>query len=87
LRPDTIKPRKQKGLKHADCPFYVECLTHAVNQGWDYWSCGKCESHMLSPVFERLQFIEEYYPVLAQIYPEFRRKYEQFIEPGHANRG
>jgi len=83
LHPDKVKPLKQKGRKHTDCPFYVECLTYAVNQGWDYWSCGKCENHMLSPVFERLQFIEEYYPVLAQIYPEFKRKYGRFMESCH----
>ena len=79
LHPDTIEPLNQKGLKHTDCPFYLECLSYAVNQRWDYWSCGKCENHMLGPVYERLQFIEEYYPILAQIYPEFRRKYERFI--------
>jgi hypothetical protein len=80
LYPDTVEPLNQKGLKHTDCPLYVECLTYAVNQRWDYWSCGKCENHMLNSIYERLQFIEEYYPLLAQIYPEFRRKYEGFIQ-------
>ena len=74
------KPLNQKGAKHVDCPFYAECLTYAVNQGWDHWRCGKCDNHVLSPVYERLHFIEEYYPLLAQIYPEFRSKYERFME-------
>jgi len=84
LHPDTIEPLNRKGLKHTDCPFYVECLTYAVNQMWDYWSCGKCENHMLNSIYERLQFIEEYYPILAQIYPEFRDKYERFMESCHS---
>ena len=73
------EPLNRKGSKQVDCPFYVDCLTYAVNQRWDYWSCGKCENHMLSSVYERLQFIEQYYWPLAEIYPEFRRKYEQFM--------
>ena len=86
LHPDTLEPLNQKGLKHADCPFYHDCLNHAVNQGWDYWSCGTCEKHTLNPVFDRLQFIKEYYPVLAQIYPVFRRKYGPFMESCHSTR-
>jgi hypothetical protein len=36
---------------------------------------------MLRPVYERQQYIGEYYPMLAEIYPEFKRKYERFMEP------
>lgn len=74
------QPISQKGSKHPDCPFYVKCLTYAVNQRWDYWSCGKCQNHMLKPVYEKLEYIGQYYPILAKIYPEFREKYERFME-------
>ena len=83
LHPVTIEPLNKKGLKHNYCPFYVECLTYTVNHRWDYWSCGKCENHKLISLCDRLQFIEEYYPVLAQIYPEFKHKYERFMESCH----
>jgi hypothetical protein len=33
----------------------------------------------MTQVYRRLNFIEHYYVPLAQIYPEFKRKYERFI--------
>ena len=81
---DLPKPLNKRGGKHTDCPFYVECLTYAVHQRWDYWSCGKCQNHLLVPIYERLQFIEQHYLPLAEIYPEFRRKYERFMESYHS---
>lgn len=74
------EPLDQEGVKHIDCPFYVECLTCAVNRKWDSWSCGACPNHLLVPIFKRLEFVEQYYPNLAEIYPEFRQKFERFIK-------
>jgi hypothetical protein len=33
----------------------------------------------MAHVYRRLRFIEHYYLPLAEIYPEFKRKYERFI--------
>ena len=77
---DLPQPINHEGAKHLACPFYIECLTYAVNQRWDYWSCSRCRSHLLEPIYERQQYIGEYYPMLAEIYPEFKRKYERFME-------
>ncbi len=80
MQRDLPQSLNQEGLKHLDCPFYVECLTYAVNQRWNYWSCGSCQNHMLKPVYERREYISQYYPMLAKIYPDFRKKYERFME-------
>jgi hypothetical protein len=80
LNRDLPQPLNHEGTKHLDCPFYVECLTYAVNQRWDYWSCGKCQNYILRSVYERQQYIGEYYSMLATVYPEFRKKYERFME-------
>jgi len=74
------EPLDQVGVKHIDCPFYVECLTCAVTRKWDSWSCGDCRNHLLVPILKRLEFVEQYYQSLADIYPEFRQKFERFIE-------
>ena len=83
LRPNASEPRNEIGVKHTECPLYVKCLNFAVNQKWSHWSCGKCKNHFLAPIYERLQFIEEYYQPLAEIYPEFRKKYGEYIESRH----
>jgi hypothetical protein len=46
---------------------------------WKRWSCGKCPNHFLAKVYCRLRFIEHYYRPLAEIYPEFKRKYHTFM--------
>jgi hypothetical protein len=46
---------------------------------WKRWSCGKCPNHLLAKVYCRLRFIEHYYRPLAEIYPEFKRKYDTFM--------
>ncbi len=78
---DLPQPLNHEGIKHLDCPFYVECLTYAVNRRWSYWSCGKCQNYMMRALYDRQQYIGAYYPMLAEIYPEFKRKYERFMEP------
>lgn len=75
------RPVKEAGVKHTECPWYDDCLTYAARRGWSFWSCGQCSNHMLIPVFKRYRFIHEYYEFLAEIYPEFREKYETFMGP------
>ena len=68
-------------MRHTECPHYDDCLTYAARRLWKCWSCGKCPSYLLAQVYRRLRFIEHYYLPLAEIYPEFKRKYERFIAP------
>jgi hypothetical protein len=75
-----FRPVKRKGVKHTECPFYERCLTYAVRCGWHQWSCGDCRNHLLAPVWRKLRYIEDYYGVLADIYPEFRHKYEHLVD-------
>ena len=74
------EPLDQEGVKHIDCPFYAQCLTWAVKRKLDFWSCGDCPNHLLVPILKRLEFVGQYYPNLAGIYPEFRQKFERFIK-------
>jgi hypothetical protein len=39
LRPNPICNRGERNIY---CPLYSDCLDHAVNQFWQYWSCSKC---------------------------------------------
>ena len=73
------RPINRKGMRHTECPLYDECLTYAARRMWKRWSCGKCSNHLLAKVYCRLRFIEHYYRPLAEIYPEFKRKYHTFM--------
>jgi hypothetical protein len=74
------QPVKQKGTRYFECPFYEQCLSYAAKRGWQHWSCGECRNHKLIPVYKKLQYIEDYYGVMASIYPEFKNKYRRFVE-------
>ncbi len=87
LYQEPPQPVNQEGTRYPDCPFYDHCLNYAVKQMWSHWSCGKCLNYMLIPIFERLQYIENYYGLVADIYPEFRRKYERFLKSYHRAQG
>jgi hypothetical protein len=76
---DSVRPCNRRGTKRIDCPFYDLCLTHAAKHNWGHWSCGTCVNHILAPVYKRARYIHDYYDLLAEIYPEFRRKYEQYL--------
>lgn len=80
----SLKPLNRKGIRHTECPLYDECLTYAARRMWKRWSCGTCPNHLLARVYRRLRFIEYYYRPLAEIYPEFRKKYQQYMAlPSH----
>ncbi len=73
---DSAQPINKKGLKYIDCPLYGDCLTHAAKRNWKSWNCEQCPNLGLKQVCQKLKFIEPYYELLAEIYPEFKRKYE-----------
>ena len=36
-------PIYTKGNRNVLCPYYSDCLDHAVNNHWEYWACLDCE--------------------------------------------
>ncbi|MBW1980899.1 MAG: hypothetical protein JRJ12_06725 [Deltaproteobacteria bacterium] len=79
-RREKPRPVNRKGLRMLDCPFYQECLSHAVSQDWQVWNCEECPYVSLSEIREKMRYIAPYYRILAEIYPEFKRRYEPVID-------
>ena len=73
---NSVNPINRKGLRILDCPFYGDCLMHAAKLNWKAWSCEQCINRMLHSVHQKIKLIAPYYEIMAEIYPEFRKKYE-----------
>ena len=71
-----LQPTNSKGVKAIDCPYYSDCLMYAARHKWHAWTCEKCQYIRLDTVCKKLKFISPYYDLLAEIYPEFKRKFE-----------
>ena len=70
------KPKEKKGIKYIDCPLYSRCLMGAAKSRRQAWSCEKCPNLGLKDVLQRIRYMAPYYRLLAEVYPEFRSKYE-----------
>jgi hypothetical protein len=77
----TAKPVNQKGIRFIDCPFYDGCLSYTAKLKWKHWSCGSCPYQMLEQINKRMAYVADYYGVIADVYPEFRQKYERYMRP------
>jgi hypothetical protein len=75
----TPQPKNEKGIKYIDCPVYGDCLMVAAKSQWQAWSCDTCPNLELKLVRGRIRYIAQYYQLLAEIYPEFKRKYEPIM--------
>ena len=73
---NTPEPKAEKGTKYIECPFYGDCLMGAAKSNWQAWSCDGCPNLELKALRRRIRYISSYYHLLAEVYPEFRRKYE-----------
>ena len=73
------KPKEKKGIKYIDCPLYGDCLMVAAKSHWHAWSCDSCPNLELKVVQGRIRYIKPYYKLLAEVYPEFRQKYEPIM--------
>jgi hypothetical protein len=73
---ESAQPIDGEGQRFIECPFYGDCLMHAAKRHWRTWTCAKCPNLRLDSLRKKLKFIAPYYQLLAEIYPEFRRKYE-----------
>jgi hypothetical protein len=52
----------------------------AAKYDWRALSCEQCPNLGLNQACRRLQFVAVYYRRLAEIYPEFKRKYEGLMD-------
>lgn len=73
------QPLSGKGLKYIDCPCYGDCLTHAAKRNWRAWTCDQCPNLGLEAVYRTMKFIGPYYRLMAEIYPEFKRRCEPVV--------
>jgi len=73
---DSAQPTNKNGPKYFDCHFYKECLSHAAKRNWKSWSCEQCANLSLKLICQKLRFIEPYYGLLAEIYPEFKPQWQ-----------
>ena len=67
-------PIHKLGSKNIYCPYYEECLDHAVEGRWKYWSCSECphkvtQQRRLSEV-RTVHDSVVYYQVPSQIFRE-----------------
>jgi len=53
---------------------------YAAKHNWRAWTCEECPNLRFDSVYQKLRFIASYYQLLAEIYPEFKRKYEPAID-------
>ena len=47
-----VKPTAKRGERNIRCPYYNECLDHAVKCSWHAWNCSEC-------LHKELQFVAE----------------------------
>lgn len=76
MRRNSVNPVNRKGLRILDCPSYSDCLMLAAKLNWKAWSCEQCTNRKLHSVHQKIKLIVPYYKMMAEIYPEFRKKYE-----------
>jgi hypothetical protein len=79
MHTDLTQPVNRRGFKSLNCPFYGDCLGRAAERNWHVWTCEECPSIRLASVCQKLRYIAPYYRLLAEIYPEFKRKYEPLM--------
>jgi hypothetical protein len=55
----------------------------AAKYKWRALSCEQCPNLGLNQAGRKLQFVAVYYQRLAEIYPEFKKKYEGLMNSFH----
>lgn len=40
----SCNPRMHRGDRNVFCPYYGDCLDHAIREAWDSWDCACCEN-------------------------------------------
>jgi len=43
MKPKRGNPVHRTGMRNVFCPYYDDCLDHAVDKCWRDWDCSECE--------------------------------------------
>jgi len=69
-------PVQTKGNRNVFCPYYRDCLDHAIKSCWDYWACFECQykqKQMLSvDVLFSSVSTEPYYSLSPSLFEKVR---------------
>ena len=74
MEPRT-NPIHKLGIKNIHCPYYKECLDHAVERRWKCWSCSECPHKVTQQPLSEIQIVHDpaaYHHVPSQIFRDLR---------------
>jgi hypothetical protein len=54
------KPLRREGNRNDFCPFYNDCLDHAVRESWEQWTCLECSQQFNQEARPELQLTVAY---------------------------
>ena len=66
-------PICKKGERNIYCPFYSDCLDHAVEYFWRYWSCSQCLYRNIKSIDE-LEYGDDGEELFYEFSPDIIRK-------------
>jgi len=65
------KPIPKRGERNIYCPFYSDCLDHAVKQFWRHWSCSQCPHKLIKQSITECEYdvndTDQHYDLLPNI--------------------
>ncbi len=71
------KPIYTKGFRNALCPYYRNCLDHAVKNHWEYWACLNCKhkrnEKMVADILVSSASCDLVYPLSPAFYKKVRK--------------
>jgi len=56
------KPIRNHGDKNVFCPYYKDCLNHAVKLRWENWDCSECPHKLTLQPIKTDQMTSGFYP-------------------------
>ena len=61
MRP-TPNPIHKSGTRNVFCPYYDECLDHAIKHRWKYWKCSECPHKLTQLSLGHVRTIHDWSP-------------------------
>lgn len=61
MRP-TPNPIHKSGTRNVFCPYYDECLDHAIEHRWKYWKCSECPHKLTQLSLGHVRTIHDWSP-------------------------
>ena len=71
-------PVHKAGTRNVYCPDYETCLDHAVELGWQYWSCSDCTYKLTQRSTSPVQTVndpDQPYELPVRIHREVRYRF------------